>query len=37
MANQYLFTDEQKDLQLMVRDFVNKEIIPHAAEWDVKG
>ena len=37
MANQYLFTDEQKDLQLMVRDFVNKEVIPHAAEWDVKG
>ena len=37
MANQYLFTDEQKDLQLMVRDFVNKEVIPHAAEWDREG
>lgn len=37
MSNQYLFTEEQKDLQMMVRDFVNKEIIPNAAEWDVKG
>ena len=37
MANQYLFTTEQKDLQAMVRDFVNKEVIPNAAEWDVKS
>jgi len=37
MKNQYLLTDEQKDLQLMVREFVAKEIIPYAAIWDEKG
>lgn len=33
----FFFTDEQIDLQMMVRDFVNKEVIPNAAEWDRQG
>ena len=33
----YNFTEEQLDLQLMTRDFVKKEIIPIAAEYDKKG
>ena len=32
-----LMTDEQKDLQRMVRDFVKAEVIPHSAEWDEKS
>ncbi|MDR0880603.1 MAG: acyl-CoA dehydrogenase family protein [Clostridioides sp.] len=36
MSNDYLMTPEQKDLQLMVRDFVEKEVKPYSAEWDVK-
>ncbi len=34
MADQYLMTADQKDLQAMVRDFAEKEIIPYNAEWD---
>ena len=34
MPNLFLLTEEQKDLQRMVRDFVKAEVIPHAAEWD---
>ena len=30
----YNFTEEQIDLQLMTREFVKKEIIPIAAEYD---
>lgn len=37
MRSQYLFTEEQKDLQLMVRKFAEKEIMPYAAEWDREG
>lgn len=37
MRTQYLLTKDQKDLQLMVRDFTAKEITPYAAEWDLKG
>ncbi len=33
----YRFTEEQIDLQLMTRDFVKKEIIPIAAEYDKKS
>lgn len=33
----YYLTDEQKDIQLMVRDFVNKEIIPISAELGRTG
>lgn len=33
----YNFTQEQIDLQLMTRDFVKKEIIPIAAEYDRKS
>ena len=32
-----LLTDEQKDLQAMVKDFVKKEVIPVAADFDIKG
>ncbi len=37
MQKQYLLTDDQKDLQLMVRDFAAREIIPNAAKWDIEG
>ena len=37
MSNDLLLTDEQKELQSMVRDFVRAEITPHAAEWDRKS
>lgn len=37
MRNQYLYTNDQKDLQLMVREFTEKEIKPYAAEWDIKN
>ena len=30
------FTDDQKMLQKVIREFVEKEIAPHAAEWDEK-
>ena len=30
-------TEEQRMIQLMVRDFARREIEPHAAEWDRKG
>ncbi|MDR1765950.1 MAG: acyl-CoA dehydrogenase family protein [Lachnospiraceae bacterium] len=33
----YLLTDEQKDLQAMVREFADKEIIPRAKEYDLSG
>lgn len=32
-----LMTQEQKDLKQLCDDFCRKEIIPYAAEWDVKG
>ncbi len=35
--NYYLLTDEEKDLQLMVRDFMNKEVKPVVAECDEKS
>jgi len=37
MKTQYLLTDDQRDLQIMVRDFAAKEIIPNAAKWDIEG
>jgi len=37
MSNNIILTEEQKDLQMMVRDFVKKEIIPNCAEWDRKS
>ncbi len=37
MYRQYLLTPEQCELQAMTRDFVEKEIIPQAAQWDRAG
>ena len=37
METQHLLTEEQKDLQAMVRDFADKEIIPVAKECDRTG
>lgn len=37
MSNNIILTEEQRDLQMMVRDFVRKEIIPNCAEWDRKS
>lgn len=37
MGNPFFLTEEQKELQSMVREFVKKEVIPNAAEWDRKG
>jgi len=37
MQKQYLLTQDQKDIQLMVRDFTEKEIKPNAAQWDIDG
>ena len=37
MANHYLLTDEQLELQKLAREFAEKEIMPYAAEWDEKG
>jgi butyryl-CoA dehydrogenase len=37
MYKQYLMTDEQKDLQAMVRDFSRKEIAPNAGKWEITG
>jgi len=34
MSKHYLLTEQQKDLQALVREFAQKEIAPHAAEWD---
>src|SRR5690625_944904 len=31
------FTEEQKMLRKTVRDFVDKEIMPHIAKWDREG
>lgn len=33
----FYFTDEQLDLQRMVRDFVDKEVRPNANQWDRDG
>ena len=33
----YLLTEEQRDLQLMVREFADKEIIPTAKECEIDG
>ena len=35
--NYYLLTDEERELQLMVRDFMNKEVKPVVAECDEKS
>ncbi|MCI8659618.1 MAG: acyl-CoA dehydrogenase [Lachnospiraceae bacterium] len=35
--NGYIISDEQKDIQQMVQDFADKQIMPRAAEFDVKG
>jgi len=37
MLERYLLTDEQKDLQAMVREFADKEIVPMAKEADRTG
>lgn len=37
MQKQYLLTEDQKDLQLIVRDFTAKKITPNAAKWDIEG
>ena len=36
-SQKYLLTEEQLELQAMVREFTEKEVKPYAAEWDVKG
>jgi butyryl-CoA dehydrogenase len=33
----FRLTDEQKLIQATARDFVDKELVPHAREWDEKG
>jgi alkylation response protein AidB-like acyl-CoA dehydrogenase len=30
------FTEDQKMLQTVVREFVEQKIAPHAAEWDAE-
>lgn len=37
MHTYHLLTEDQRDLQLMVRDFVDREIKPRALEMDKKG
>jgi len=37
MSKYYLLTEEQKELQSLVREFAQNEIAPHAAEWDRNG
>jgi acyl-CoA dehydrogenase len=32
-----IFTDEQEDFRLMVREFVAREIVPHYADWEHAG
>ena len=27
-------TEEQKEFRQLARDFLNKEVVPHRAEWD---
>lgn len=34
---EYILTPEQQELQLMVREFVKKEIVPISHEYDIKG
>jgi len=34
MHQYYLLTDDQQDLQLLARDFAQKEIAPNVQEWD---
>lgn len=34
MHQYYLLTEEQKDLQLLTREFAQKDIAPYAQEWD---
>ena len=35
--NYYLLSEDEKDLQLMVRDFMNKEVKPLVSECDEKS
>lgn len=37
MHNYYLLTEEEKDLQLMVREFMEKEVAPGLGEYDEKN
>lgn len=37
MHTYYLLSEDEKDLQMMVRDFMEKEIAPNLGEWDEKG
>ncbi len=37
MRDYPLMTEEQRTLVYLLRDFLKKEVMPHAAEWDEKG
>jgi acyl-CoA dehydrogenase len=32
-----LFTDEQEDFRLLIREFIEKEVVPHYGEWEKLG
>lgn len=37
MRDYPLMTEEQRDLVYLLRDFLKKEVMPHASEWDETG
>jgi hypothetical protein len=32
-----LFTAEQEDFRLLIREFIKKEVVPHYADWEKLG
>jgi acyl-CoA dehydrogenase len=32
-----LFTQEQEDFRLLIREFIEKEVVPHYADWEMLG
>ena len=37
MIRRDVFTPEQEDFRLLVREFVTREVVPHYAEWEHAG